>query len=122
MLFEVGKGYHYSDMNYILTGMIIEQATQSTNSKELTKHILNWHYLKNTLPASQLPSLVPGCINPNSPFAVKGEKSVEEGRFIFHPQSKWTGGDLSAILKILCGGQNYFVRRNFLTSLISKSC
>lgn len=49
-LFEAGKGFNYSDTNYLIEGLIIDEATGSTYYQELQKKILTPHGLVNTLP------------------------------------------------------------------------
>lgn len=46
--FAPGHGYHYSNTNFILLGMIIEKVTGSTVARELDKRIFDRLGLKNT--------------------------------------------------------------------------
>ncbi len=39
-LFKPGEGYHYSDMNYMLLGMVVEQVTASTLPEQIRQRIL----------------------------------------------------------------------------------
>lgn len=95
-LFPAGTKFHYSDTNYILAGMIIEKATQSTYYRELEKRILDKFHLDNTLPAvgRKLPGIVPGYIDPKNPFGIQLAKTIQDGLLLANPQNEWTGGGL----------------------------
>lgn len=57
--FAPGKGWHYSNTNYILLGLIIEKVTKSTFTKEVTSRIINHLGLNNTsIPTT--PDMPPG--------------------------------------------------------------
>ena len=95
-IFEAGADFHYSDTNYILAGLIIEKATQSTYYDELIEWILEKHNLNNTFPAvtRDLPGLIPGYIDPENPLGLPIKKSMQDGRLFFNPHVEWTGGGL----------------------------
>ena len=95
-LFKVGTDFHYSDTNYIIVGIIIEKATRSSYYNELTQRLLAKFSLSNTLPADnrELPGIIPGYIDPKSPFGSLAKKTMQEGRLLFNPQTEWTGGGL----------------------------
>jgi len=46
--FPPGEGWHYSNTNYLLLGMIIREATDSDVSTELRRRILNPLHIRNT--------------------------------------------------------------------------
>ena len=52
-LHPAGKGWGYSDTNYIILGMIIEKIMGTTYYDLLHKRILEPLDLKNTIPATQ---------------------------------------------------------------------
>ena len=52
-LFAAGQGFHYSDTGYILVGMIIENASDSSYYEELTKRFLKPLDLTLTSPLNQ---------------------------------------------------------------------
>lgn len=95
-LFEAGKGFNYSDTNYLIVGLIIEEATQSTYYQELQKRILNPHGLINTLPQDRpdLPGLIPGYTNFLGIFGDGVIKTVKDGKMIYNPKFEWTGGGI----------------------------
>jgi D-alanyl-D-alanine carboxypeptidase len=47
-LFKPGEGYHYSDMNYMLLGFVIEQLTGKTLAQNLRERILDPLEMDNT--------------------------------------------------------------------------
>lgn len=113
-LFKVGTDFHYSDTNYIIVGIIIEKATRSTYYNELTQRILAKFRLNNTLPSDkrELPAIIPGYMDPKSPFGSLTNKTIKEGKLLFNPLTEWTGGglistseDLARWVKLLCEGK-----------------
>lgn len=95
-LFEAGKGFNYSDSNYLVVGLIIEEATKSTYYQELQKRILTPHGLANTLAQDRqvLPGLIPGYTNFLGIFGEEAVKTVEKGKMIYNPKFEWTGGGI----------------------------
>jgi len=95
-LFPAGKDFHYSDMNYILIGLIIENITGHNYYDELKNRILFRFGLSDTIPAMsrKLPGLIPGYISPKSSFGVASSKSIRDGLLLANPGSEWTGGGL----------------------------
>lgn len=94
--FEAGKGWEYSDTNYILLGLIIEKITRQSYYSILEKSILKRFKLKETLPSSQkkLHGLVQGYAGKNNAFGGKEKMIEENGAMIINPQFEWTGGGL----------------------------
>ena len=95
-LFEAGKGFNYSDTNYLIVGLIIEEATQSTYYQELQKRILTPYGLANTLPQDRqdLPGLIPGYTNFLGIFGEGTIKTVMNSKMIYNPKFEWTGGGI----------------------------
>jgi D-alanyl-D-alanine carboxypeptidase len=91
--FEAGKGWDYSDTNYIVLGMIIERVTGKKFYDETQKRILKPLKLEKTFPQDrrEIKNLIPGYAGANNPFGGK-DKVLENGRFIINPQFEWTGG------------------------------
>ena len=91
--FEAGKGWDYSDTNYIVLGMIIERVTGKKFYDEARNRILKPLKFERTLPQDrrELKGLIPGYAGANNPFGGK-DKVLENGRFIINPQFEWTGG------------------------------
>jgi D-alanyl-D-alanine carboxypeptidase len=94
--FAPGEGWEYSDTNYIVLGMIIEQVAKNTYYDELRKRILVPFGLKDTVPADSrtVPGLVQGYAGEKNPFGGTDEM-IKNGRFAVNPQFEWTGGGLA---------------------------
>ncbi|HQU92880.1 MAG TPA: serine hydrolase domain-containing protein [Pyrinomonadaceae bacterium] len=91
--FEAGKGWDYSDTNYIVLGMIIEKVTGKMFFDEATKRYVKKLKLANTIPQEGpvMKGVVQGYAGANNPFGGK-DAMIENGRFIVNPQLEWTGG------------------------------
>lgn len=89
----VGKGWGYSDTNYILLGMIMEKVTGDTFYNLTKNRLLLPLNLQKTYPSTQreLPGLVTGYIGENNFFGLP-KKTVENGLYCMNPQFEWTGG------------------------------
>ncbi len=94
-LLAPGRGFSYSDTNYILAGMIIERATGSSYYGELTRRFLTPLGLSMTGPADRrgLPSLAPGYVGGSNPFGLP-RKTVSRAMLVVNPINEWTGGGL----------------------------
>ncbi len=89
-LFAAGKGFNYSDTNYILVGMIVERATGETLYDMIARKILKPLKLEGTIPSNSL--TLPGVANgyfENRPVIVGG-------KFIVNPQWEWAGGGFAS--------------------------
>ena len=113
--FEAGKGWDYSDTNYIVLGMIIEKVTAKKFYDEASRRLLKPLKLKDTIPQDgmKLKGLVQGYAGPNNPFGGK-DAMIHEGRFTINPQFEWTGGgfvstaqDLARWAKMMYEGRAY---------------
>ena len=95
--FAAGKGWEYSDTNYIVLGMIIERVTRSTYYREVARRVLKPLGLKRTVPSASrtIPGLVQGYAGANNPFGGSDEMIVG-GRFVINPQFEWTGGGMAS--------------------------
>jgi len=112
-LFPAGDGYHYSDTNYILAGLLIEQATGRDYYDVLRRRILDPLGLTRTAPATRrdLPGLVPGYNQGEAPFGLPPTVTTE-GVLLYNPATEWTGGglvtnsqDLARWAKVLYEGE-----------------
>jgi len=94
-LFAPGRGYTYSDTNYILAGLIIERASGSSYYGELVRRFLTPLQLSLTGPADRrgLPSLAPGYVGGSNPFGIP-RKTVSRAMLVVNPINEWTGGGL----------------------------
>ena len=91
--FEAGKGWDYSDTNYIVLGMIIEKVTGRKFYDEANRRVIKPLKLKNTIPQDglKLKGVIQGYAGDNNPFGGKDEM-ISNGKFAINPQFEWTGG------------------------------
>ena len=111
--FAAGKGYSYSDTNYILAGMIIERVTQTTLYSEVTRRFLKPLKLDHIVP--QEGRIIPGLVNGYSQFTMLAGPDgamIVDGKFTIDPQVEWAGGgfattaeDLAQWAKSLYAGE-----------------
>lgn len=113
-LYPAGKGWGYSDTDYIVLGMIIEKVTGNTYYEELKKRVLVPFGFKDTIPQDKrrLPGLVPGYTGDKTPPFYLPGKTVVDGEYVINPQFEWTGGglvthslDLARYIKLLMEGK-----------------
>ena len=93
--FEAGKGWDYSDTNYIVLGMIIEKVTGQKYYDQAEKRVLKPLNFKNTYPQDkrEIKGLIQGYAGADNPFGGK-DAVLENGKFIINPQFEWTGGGM----------------------------
>lgn len=113
--FEAGKGWDYSDTNYIVLGMIIERVTGRKFYDEAIRRVTRPLKLADTIPQNgrRLKGLVQGYAGPENPFGGK-DAMIENGKFAINPQFEWTGGgwvstslDLARWAKMIYEGKAY---------------
>lgn len=113
-LFEVGKGWSYTDSGYILLGLVIEKATGNSYYEELEGRFLRPLKLDMTSPSDRLylPGLVAGYAAPDNPFGLPMKTVDAKGVMVWNPAVEWTGGgiistshDLSVWAKLLYEGR-----------------
>ena len=113
--FEAGKGWDYSDTNYIVLGMIIEKVTGRKFYDEANRRLLKPLKLSDTIPQDgpRLKGVVQGYAGPNNPFGGTDAMLVN-GKFSVNPQFEWTGGgyvstahDLARWAKIFYEGKAF---------------
>lgn len=94
--FEAGTGWDYSDTNYILLGMVIEQITGKKYYDILQANILTKFDLKNTFPSDKrkVTGLAQGYAGVENVFGHQDKVITEDGLFIINPQFEWTGGGI----------------------------
>lgn len=95
--FAAGKGWDYSDTNYIVLGMIIEKVTGKKFYEEAKRRVLKPLKLGDTIPQDKprLKGVVQGYAGPNNPFGGKDEM-IHGGKFAINPQFEWTGGGFAS--------------------------
>jgi D-alanyl-D-alanine carboxypeptidase len=111
--FAAGKGFSYSDTNYILAGMVIERVTGATLYSEVTRRFLKPLKLDHIIP--QEGRIIPGVANGYSQFTMlagPGGAMIVDGKFTINPQVEWAGGgfastaeDLARWARSLYGGE-----------------
>ena len=91
--FEAGKGWDYSDTNYIVLGMIIEKVTGRKFYDEANRRVIKPLKLTNTIPQDgpRLKGVIQGYAGPNNPFGGT-DAMIVNGKFAINPQFEWTGG------------------------------
>lgn len=95
--FAAGKGWDYSDTNYIVLGMIIERLTKSAYYDGVKRRLLKPLKFNHTVPSDSrvIPGLVQGYAGENNPFGGTNAMIVA-GKFAINPQFEWTGGGMAS--------------------------
>lgn len=93
--FEAGKGWEYSDTNYIVLGMIIEKVTGKSYYELAEERLLEPLKLNRTKPQTgpSIKGMVQGYAGERNPFGGTDEM-LREGRMVFNPAFEWTGGGM----------------------------
>lgn len=91
--FAAGEGWDYSDTNYIVLGMILEQVTGTRLYDEVDRRFLGPLGLTRIVPSTsrRIPGLISGYAGPRDPLGFPDEVLVD-GTFFVNPQFEWTGG------------------------------
>jgi D-alanyl-D-alanine carboxypeptidase len=95
--FAAGAGWDYSDTNYIVLGMILEQITGTTLYDEVSRRFLTPLKLTRVVPSDRrripglVPGYAPGYAGASDPLGLPDEVIVN-GEFVINPQFEWTGG------------------------------
>ena len=110
--FEAGKGWDYSDTNYIVLGMILERITGTRAYDEIARRFLGPLGLTHVVPSTdrRIPGLVQGYAGVANPFGGR-DAMLADGRLAINPQFEWAGGgfatsapDLARWARALYGG------------------
>jgi len=96
--FPQGEGWEYSDTNFILLGMIVEEITGESCYDLIQERILDPLSLRNTVPSSSrtIPGLIQGYAGPANAFGGTDEVILPDGRFVINPQFEWAGGGFAS--------------------------
>jgi D-alanyl-D-alanine carboxypeptidase len=96
--FAAGKGWDYSDTNYIVLGMIIEKMTGKSMEELIKTRLLEPLGLKQTMSSDRLtiPGLAQGYAGSQNPFGGKELMLNVDGSMIVNPQFEWTGGGMAS--------------------------
>lgn len=94
---EPGEGWAYSDTNYLLLGMLIEEITGAYYYDEVRERILMPARLNQTHPSTRrdMPNLPVGYSRLPAFFRIPGTV-VTDGKYLFNPQMEWTGGGFAS--------------------------
>ncbi len=95
--FAAGQGWDYSDTNYIVLGMIIEQLTGHSYYAELERRILKPLKFANTIPSDrpELPGVANGYAGPHNELGGY-DASIVNRKMAVNPQLEWTGGGVAS--------------------------
>jgi D-alanyl-D-alanine carboxypeptidase len=96
--FLPGEGWEYSDTNFIILGMIMEQVTGEACYDLIKSRFLDPLGLENTLPSTDrvIPGLIQGYAGVGNPFGGRDEVLLPDGRFVINPQFEWAGGGFAS--------------------------
>lgn len=95
--FAAGQGWDYSDTNYIVLGMIMEEITGRTYYDLATERVLKPLKLANTVPSDRrtIPGLAQGYAGASNPFG-GADAMLVNGAMVINPQFEWTGGGIAS--------------------------
>ncbi|MDC6363759.1 MULTISPECIES: serine hydrolase [Flavobacteriaceae] len=90
----VGRGWAYSDTNYILLGLIIEKITAKNIYDLVDAELIKPLALHLTVPSNTLAidGLAQGHIGPQNPFQLPSKVLDANGNLVLNPSFEWTGG------------------------------
>ncbi len=96
--FAAGKGWEYSDTNYIVLGMIIERLTGRSYYDEVQRRVLSPLGLRNTIPSDRrsLPLVANGYAGPKNDLGGYDASIGADGLLAINPQFEWTGGGIAS--------------------------
>jgi D-alanyl-D-alanine carboxypeptidase len=91
--FAAGQGWDYSDTNYMVLGLIVEQITGRKYYDLIRERFLTRFDLKGAVPSDQrrIPGLVPGYVGQGDPILPAGDV-MKDGVLVINPQLEWAGG------------------------------
>ncbi|QQS39616.1 MAG: beta-lactamase family protein [Acidobacteriota bacterium] len=95
--FEAGKGWDYSDTNFIVLGMIIEKVSGRKYYDLAVNNVLKPLKLKRTKPQDGpvIKGLIQGYAGAGNPFGGFDEM-IKDGKFVINPQFEWCGGGMAS--------------------------
>jgi D-alanyl-D-alanine carboxypeptidase len=96
--FAPGQGWEYSDTNFILLGMIIEEIAGRALYRLIQERLLEPLALTETVPSDsrRVPGLIQGYAGADNPFGGTDEMVLPDGRFVINPQFEWAGGGFAS--------------------------
>ncbi len=95
--FEAGKGWEYSDTNFIVLGMIIEKVSGKKYYELAVNNVLKPLKLTKTKPQDgpMIEGLIQGYAGAGNPFG-GADEMLKDGKFAINPQFEWTGGGMAS--------------------------
>lgn len=131
-LHEPGKGWAYSDTNYIILGMLIEKITGNEYYEEIDKRFFRPLNLIETFPGNnrEIKGLITGYSGYSKEFGVPEKVLLDNGKFAFNPQMEFTGGGIACTASDLAKwGKLYYsgkifsqdAYRNMITPSVNKT-
>ncbi len=116
-LHPAGTAFSYSDLNYLLLGLVVEKVTGESAYDEIDRRLLEPLNLRRTVPADgpKIPGLVPGYAGAGNPFG--GDRMMADGKLVLDPRFEWAGGgfvsnaeDLARWFAAFCEGRAFSPR------------
>jgi D-alanyl-D-alanine carboxypeptidase len=97
-LFAPGESWAYSDTNYILLGLVIEEVTGRPYHDVVRDRFLAPLGLEGTVPSDRpdIPGLAVGYTIPANPFGLPERTADAAGRLVWDPGVEWTGGGFAS--------------------------
>lgn len=113
-LHQAGTKFSYSDVNYLVLGLIAEHVAGKRAYDEITRRLLKPLELRRIIPADHrvIPGLVPGYAGLGNPFG--GDQIMLDGTLVLDPRFEWAGGgfvanaeDLARWIAAFCRGRAF---------------
>ena len=94
--FAVGAKYFYTDMNYIIAGLVFERATGLKLFDAIEQKILTPLGLDQTIPTERrvIQDVVPGVLGREEAKMFGSAESLRNGWFVYAAQAEYAGGGL----------------------------
>ncbi len=91
--FLPGEGWDYSDTNYIVLAMVLEEVTGTKAYDEIQRRFLGPLKLSQVVAQTGriIPGLVQGYAGAKDPLGLPDEV-IRDGKFVINPQFEWGGG------------------------------
>lgn len=111
-----GEGWGYSDTNYILLGMVIEQVTGNPFYQEVADRFLKPYHLDDIEPStSRTPERFAQGYSGKSPFVHGPDKVMKNGVYFINPQFEWCGGGFLSSVTDLAKWSDLYYKGKLLT-------